>query len=161
MQLVLLALEILEESLDAAEVVIAFHHPALRVGRQPVVRHIEGNAAQARQPLHLVIRLPITGLCPGLDRALGQRLAFVRDHQVQIKIDRVAESLAARARSVRIVEREKIRLRLRVGNLAALAFETFIKHQSLGRDRCGPDGCRKRRALPCSGGVLTAGVLPG
>ena len=41
---------------------------------------------------------------PGLDRALRDRLALVRNHQVEVHIDGVSESLASRAGAKRIVE---------------------------------------------------------
>ena len=131
-QLVLLALEILEESPDAREVVVAFDHPTLLLGGQPVVRRIQGHAGRARQPFHLVREVAVARLGPGLDRTFSQRLAFIGDHQVKIKVDRVAESLAARAGPVWIVEGEQVRLGLGIRNLAPLALETLVEHEPLG-----------------------------
>ena len=131
-QLVLLALEVLEEAPDAAEVVVALDHPVPLLGGQPVVGRVERHARRARQPFHLIVHVPVARLGPRLDRAFSQRFAFIGDHQVKIKVNRVAESLAARAGPVRIVEREQVRLGLGIRNLAALALETLVEHEPFG-----------------------------
>ena len=52
---------------------------------------------------------------------------------VQIEIDGVAESLAARTRAVGIVEREKPRFGLLIHGAAFLAVESFVEDESIGR----------------------------
>ena len=64
---------------------------------------------------------PVLGAVPGVDGAIGQRQALVRNHQVQIEIDGVAETLAARARAEGIVEAEQAGLGLLARAMAALA----------------------------------------
>ena len=54
---------------------------------------------------------------------------LVRNHQIKIEIDGVAEALAARAGSVGIVEREQPRLRLLVAQVAVLAFKALREAQ--------------------------------
>ena len=75
----------------------------------------------------------IARLGPRLNRAVIQRFAGVRHHQVQIEINRVSESLAARARSIRIVERKQPRLRLLIQRAVVLAFESLVERQALRR----------------------------
>ena len=90
-----------------------------------------GNAGRARVAAHLRCQRLVLGLGPRLDRAFGQRQRLVRNHQVQIEIDGVAEALAARARAERIVEREQPRLRLFVADVALLALEALREAELL------------------------------
>src|SRR6202021_1952670 len=66
---------------------------------------------------------------PGIDRALSQGFGFVGDDSLKIEIDGIAEPLASRACSIRIVEREKPRLRLFVAQVAVLAFKAMRETQ--------------------------------
>ena len=68
--------------------------------------NVEGNALGAREAAHFDRELAVARLGPRLDGAIGERLAFVGNHAVDIEINCVAEALAARARAVGIVERE-------------------------------------------------------
>ena len=63
-------------------------------------------------------------LGPRLNRAFVQRQPGIGNHQIEIEADRVAETLARRARAKRIVETEEPRLRSRVNDAVVLAFET-------------------------------------
>src|SRR5271157_1133580 len=148
-QLVFLPLQVLEEPANPKEVGVALHHPpALRSG-EAVIGHVERNPLRARQSLHLVKRRPVAWLGPGLDRALAQGLVLVRNHQAEIKVDRVAESLAARAGAVGIVEGEKPRLRFLVDDLAALALEPLVEDQALRLGQ-GIGGRLLLFSVPCS-----------
>ncbi len=69
----------------------------------------------------------IARLRPRLDRALVEREAAVGKHQVEIEIDRVAESLAAGTCAKRIVEREKPRLGIFIADIAGLALKRFAE----------------------------------
>ena len=64
---------------------------------------------------------PVLRPIPRIDRASVQRQPLVGNHQVQVEVDRVAESLAARTRAKRIVEAEQPRLRLAPRPMAARA----------------------------------------
>src|SRR5712664_3148841 len=96
-------------------------------------RHARRNASSPRPFLRFLKKRAIPGLGPRLDGALIKRLARVRDHQIQIEVDCVSETLAARTSSVGIVERKKPRLRLLVERAVILAFESFVERQPLGR----------------------------
>ena len=94
-------------------------------------RHIHRHAMLLRRPLQLREVRPILGRVPRIDRALVERLRFVRNDQVEIEVDRIAESLAARAGAKRIVEREQPRLRLAINPMASLALERRREAQPL------------------------------
>ena len=104
-----------------------------------------GDLLQLRE-LRAVMRL-----APGLDRALADRLRRIRHDQLHVELDHVAESMARRARTERIVEREQSRLRILVGDPASAAFEAFAEHAGLG------DLLRIARHLDREGG---AAALP-
>src|SRR5713226_5903532 len=94
-------------------------------------RHARRNAASARPFLSFLKKRTVPGFGPRLDGALVKRFAGVRHHQVQVKINRVSKTLAARTSSVGIVERKKPRLRLLVERAVILAFESLIERQPL------------------------------
>ena len=101
MQLVFLALQMLEESAHAPELVVALDHPALLLGAQIGPGHIERNAGRARVAPHLGRQRLVLRLGPRLDRAFRQRQRLVGNHQVQVEIDGVAEALAPGTSAVR------------------------------------------------------------
>src|SRR6266481_3929195 len=92
-------------------------------------RNIRGNAASPRPFFGFLKKSAISGLGPRLDGALIERFAGVWHHQVQIKINCISETLAARTSPVGIVERKKARLRLLVERAVILAFESFVERQ--------------------------------
>ncbi len=61
------------------------------------------------------------GRSPRIDRAVVEGLTLIRNDEVEIEIDRVAEALAARACAIGIVEGEEARLRFAVKAMAVLA----------------------------------------
>ncbi len=79
----------------------------------------------AREALQLGEQRTVLGLGPGLDGAFGERPRLVRDDQVHVEVDGVAEALAARAGAVGAVEREQARLGLVEAQVAALALEAL------------------------------------
>src|SRR5712692_7459438 len=95
-------------------------------------RHVRRNAASACPLFCLLKERAIPGLGPRLDGALIERFARVRHDQIQIEVDRVSETLAARTSSVGIVERKKPGLRLLVERTVILAFESLVERQPLG-----------------------------
>ena len=116
-------------------------------GRQIAERNIHRNSFRARETPHVHRKLAVTRLGPRLDRAVVKRLALVRNHAVQIEIHGVPESLAARARAIRIVERKKPRLRFLIRRAALLAFEALVENHPLGR-ASGVSGTNSRIASP-------------
>ena len=134
-ELVLLALQVLEEAAHAPEVAVAADDEVLLLGGEVVPGNIERNARSARVAAHLRGQRPVLRLGPGLDGAFGQRQRLVRNDQVQVEINGVAEALAARTRAVGIVEREQPRLRFFVLDVAVLAFKALREAQAL---RCSP-----------------------
>ena len=122
-QFVFLALEVGEEAVDTKKGLVAIEHKGLLLRGQLSPRRIQGNAmlhgGLAESRLIRAILRP----GPGIDGALVQRLLLVRNDQVQVEIDGVAEALAALAGSVRIVEREQPGLGLAVDAMAELTLE--------------------------------------
>src|SRR5215472_6097465 len=131
MQLVLLALQVLEEAAHPPELPIAADDKTLLIGREVLPRHVKRDAGGARVTFHLRGVRPVLGLGPRFDCALGQRQGLVWDYEVEIEIDGVAESLAARARSEGVVEGEQPRLRLIVADVALLALEALREAEAL------------------------------
>src|SRR5246127_5585046 len=105
-ELVLFALEPIEETLHAIELVFRItleDEPAL-LGSKLSPRDICGNAAASRPFASLLQEHAVTRLGPGFDRAVIERLARVRHDQVQIEVDRISKALATRTRAIRVVE---------------------------------------------------------
>ncbi len=75
----------------------------------------------------ILIRPGMLRLGPRVHRAVFQRQAAIRDNQVHVVVDRVAEPLASRARAHRTVEAEQIRLRLNERQPTSLAGELLAK----------------------------------
>src|SRR6185312_3530278 len=93
-----------------------------------------------------------------------QRLGPVRNHQIQIEINSVAESLALGAGPVRIIERKQPRLRLLITDVAKLAFKALREPESLRRlliARCGLKNYFSRFAIGGFNCVHNAGARIG
>ncbi len=136
-QLVFFALEPGEETVHAGKArAVSPSMMALRCSAVSCAeRHVERNAARAREAFQFLPQRAVARLGPGLDHAFIDRLAAVGNHQVDVEIDGVAESLAARAGAVRIVERKQARLRLLVHQAAGLALEALVEDHALAA--CG------------------------
>ncbi len=111
---------------------IAFEEQAALVGGEMTPGDVGGNALGARKFLGVLKQDAVTRLGPRLDGAVVQRLAGIGDDEVEVEVDGVAESLAARARAVGIVEGEQARLGLLVNDAVVFAFEAIVEDQALG-----------------------------
>src|SRR5206468_5455005 len=132
-QLVLFAFEVIEEPANAWKPPFTLDHQPLLLGIKLRPGHVERQPTLLRETLQLGEERLVFRLGPRLDRALVQRLRRIRDHQVEIEINRVSESLAARASAIWVVERKQARLRLFISNIAALALESLREAQPLLR----------------------------
>ena len=132
-QFVFLSLEPVKESVHSSEPAlgVAFENQFAVLGREVPVRHAERDTARTEPALRFREHRAVTGLGPRLDGAVFQRFAGVRNHAIQIEINRVAKSLTARAGSVGIVEGKQARLGFLVGDAAALALEPLVEHHAL------------------------------
>src|SRR5690349_5820176 len=110
-QFVLLALQPGEKTFDAFVIVfgIALENQAALFGRELTPRHVRGNSAAARPFFGFLEQCAVARLRPGFDGPVVEGLAGIGDHEIQIEIDGISETLAARTRSIRIVEGEKAR----------------------------------------------------
>ena len=124
MDLVFLALDIVKELLDALA------QSGLLRGAQFRVGHVGPHPARVAREEFLQ-RPIVARLGPRIDRAAGQGLGRIRDHQVQVVVDRVAETLALGTRAVGVVETEQRRLGGRKLAPAALAGEALAEPQPL------------------------------
>ncbi len=102
------------------------------LGIEFVPGDVQRNFCLAGEALEFGEQWAILRFRPGLDRALVQSFTFVGNNEVEIEIDGVAETLAARAGAVRIVEGKQARLGLFVAAAVVLAFEALGKTQTLG-----------------------------
>ena len=157
MHLVLLPLEPPEEPLDA----VVLGDAARRTGRKRPVddeeallvgeilpRDVEAQPRGPRHALQVRKAVAIVRLAPGLDRAFVDRLPLVRDDQVHIQLDGVAEAVARRTGAERVVERKEPRLRRFVRQPAAPALEALAESVRRHRRAGVVDLDRERRAVP-------------
>ncbi len=93
---------------------------------------VERDAARARHALQILPNAAVARLGPGLNDALVDGLAAIGDHQIDIEVDGVAKSLAARARAVGIVEGKQARLGLLIGQAAIFAFKAIAEDDAFG-----------------------------
>src|ERR1700733_15573789 len=108
MQLVFFSFQHAEKSLHA---IVFFFSIAIddrvALGRGKLAKgNFKRNSFGASKAAHVQRKLTVTGFRPGMDRAVGKGLAFVGDDAIDIEIDGVAETLTARASSVRAIERK-------------------------------------------------------
>jgi hypothetical protein len=129
MQLVFLSLEMIEEPAQAEKSSVTAQHQTLVLCVEIAPGHIERDARLLGVALEIGKQRAIFRLRPRLDRTLGQRLHLVWNDKAEIKVDRVAKSLAARACAIRVVKREQPRLRFLVPYVAVLALEALGKTQ--------------------------------
>src|SRR5579864_7285803 len=106
MQLVFLAFEPAEEAFHSGKVLstIALDDGVVLCGGEIAVGNIQRYTFGFSETAHVDNKLAIARLRPGFDGAVVERFAFIGDHPVNIEVDGVAESLAARARAIRVVK---------------------------------------------------------
>ena len=125
MQLVFLGFQVSEEAAD--EIVDQFAFFLRQVGEgRPETHLAAGGLAEIAEP-GAELRLG-----PGLDRAFIEGKRFVGNHAVQVEIDGVAESLAARAGADRRIEAEQNGLGGREFHATRLALELLVEAQGAG-----------------------------
>jgi len=88
-------------------------------------RHRQRNLLGPAKLLQLLHGPLVLRLGPWLDGAVFQRQTRIRNDEIEIESDRVAEALTRRARAERVVETEQARLGRRVNSVVILALETF------------------------------------
>ena len=130
-QLVFLALQVIEKSAHPQKLSLAVEHQILVLVLQVSPRHIQRNPRLLGIALQIGKQRTILGLGPGLNRTVSERLHLVRNHQIEIEVDRIPKSLAPRASPIRIVERKQPRLRLLIPQVAVLALKPLRKPQCL------------------------------
>src|SRR5689334_8223473 len=104
MQLVFLSLQQREEPVDSRKFSLSLgdQQPLIFLKIEP--RDVERDCLSLGKSFQLGLERSIFGFSPGLDGAFSQGCPLVRDHQIEIKVDRIPESRAALARAKRIVE---------------------------------------------------------
>ena len=123
MHLVFLALEASEKTANALVALVAVHDEPPLLGGEILPWHVEPYRGRAGRTFQLGEIRAVVRLGPRLNGALLDRLGRVGDHQVHIQLDDVAKSMARRARTERVVEREQPRLRRLVGQVTGSALE--------------------------------------
>src|SRR5665213_1896808 len=96
-----------EKSAHAGERSIPVQNKVLLRRLQVSPRHIQRKNSFLRRAAQFAEHRSIFWPYPRIDCAVIQRACFVWDDLVQIEVDGVAETFAARARAIRIVERKK------------------------------------------------------
>src|SRR2546421_11258792 len=126
-QLVLLRLKPLEEAADAVPTVLALDDGALLLSREFLKGHVHRNLLLTAEASKLRARPVVLRLRPRLDCALGERELWVRDDEVEVEADCVAEALTGRARAERGVEAEESRLGLRGAGSVVLGLQALAE----------------------------------
>ena len=93
---------------------------------------IDCDAAFTCPGFQILKKATVARLGPRFDGALFDGFAGIGDHEVQIEINGIAKTLAARACAIRIVEGKKPRLRLLIQGTVVFAFESLVESQALG-----------------------------
>src|SRR5262245_60972103 len=124
-ELVFLCFEIVEE------VAYPVQYKVELLAGQFADRSIERDSLSTGRLLELIEIDAVSRFGPRFDSALVQRKIAVRKHQIQIQVNRIAESLTSRARAERIVEGEQAWLGIFIANIAGLAFKRFAEASPL------------------------------
>src|ERR1700722_245205 len=108
MQLVFFSFQHAEKSLHA---IVFFFSIAIddrvALGRGKLAKgNFKRNSFGASEAAHVQRELSVTRFRPGMDRTVGKGFALVGDHAIDVEIDGVAKTLAARASAIRAVERK-------------------------------------------------------
>ncbi len=130
MQLVFLRFQPIEETVHTDESVVAFSDGALLRLFKLGERHIHRDAFAPRELLQFSAPPIELRFGEWLNRTIGQRQFAVRDDQIPIQPDGVAEALARRTRAERIIEAEQVRFGPDVTQAAMLALEPLGEGQA-------------------------------
>ena len=93
-----------EETADAAERAIAVDDQTLLFRLEFVPGNIQRDSGLAGEAFQFSEQGAVLRLRPRLDRAFVQRFVLVGDDEVEVEVDRVAETLAAGTGAIGIVE---------------------------------------------------------
>src|SRR4029079_13709897 len=103
--LVFLPLEPAEETADAIVVVTAFDDESLLLISQARPRNVQPELRHTGRSFQFRELGPVVRFAPRLDRALRDRFGRIGHDQIHVELDDVAEAVAGRARTERVVER--------------------------------------------------------
>src|SRR5438552_5824021 len=123
--LVFLALETTEETIDTFVIVLPFDDEAPLLIGQIVPRHVEPQIGVTSDPFELSQATAVVRLAPRLNRAVGDRFRRVGHDEIHVELDDVADAVTGGTRAERIVEGKQPRLRNFVRNAARPAFESL------------------------------------
>ena len=103
---------------------VALEQPLAMLRRQIAHRDVHRHAVFLRHLLEVLLALAIALGLPGLHRAFGQRLGFVRHHQAEIHPDHPPEAATGLAGTDRRVEREQPGRGLGIVDVAVRAMQS-------------------------------------
>src|SRR5262249_46466047 len=132
-ELVPVALDLLEEAPDTAEVLVALVHPAAHGLGQLRIGTVHVDLPPAGHPEELLLVPLARRMSPGLDRAVGERRGPIGDHPRLVVAQEVAEPLALGTGAERMVEGEEQGLRALERCAAGLAAELLAVTTDLRR----------------------------
>ena len=125
-----LLLEVFEEREDSLVAARPCAQQQLPLSRSELVpRAIYRNSFTLRELCQEAPLVVVTRFCPGVDRPVTQRAIGVGNHQRLVVLEDGAESVALRARTARVVEREQLRRRRRRNRAIVRALESFGESQ--------------------------------
>ena len=112
-----------KEALDADELFVTLKIRVFCSDDNWTIWDVERDTLLLGESLELGRQCAVSRLCPGFDGPLLNALVLVWDHPIQVKVNRVAKTLAFRTRSERVVEEKQTQFGLLVGELALPAFK--------------------------------------
>src|ERR1700674_4234853 len=144
MQLVLLPFEPREDTFRARKfpAELTLEDGVALAGGELAEGNVERDALRAGKTFQFLPDRAEARLGPGLDNAIIDGFTAVGNHPVEIEVYGVAESLAARAGPVRIVEGKQARFGLLVDQPAGLALEALVENHFFGHALGGLAGLR-------------------
>src|SRR2546423_1901248 len=131
MQLIFLALQVIKKAPDAFVFAFTFDNLLLLFWVKIGPGSIEWNSSLAGKAFQLGCVWPVFRFRPRFNQSFIDSLGWIRDDEVEIKINRISKTLAARTCPERIVKRKQPRLRLFILQMTTLALETMGEAQAL------------------------------
>ena len=131
MQLVFFCVQPIKEPAHAAPVTFSIDDCALLTLGELIESHVQRKFFRFAELAQLILGPFKLWLGPRFDCPFAQGQARIRNHQIEIETNRVAESLTRRTGAERIIEAEQTRLGSRVDGAVIFAFELLGETQSL------------------------------
>src|SRR2546425_4440287 len=122
-QLVFFRVQPIKETAHAAPVTFSIDDRALLTFGKLIERQVERNLFRFAELTQFILGPYKLRLGPWLDCSFAQGQSWIRNHQIEIETNRVAESLTRRTGAEGIIKTEQTRLGSRIDSAVIFAFE--------------------------------------